>query len=150
MTNLIIISDSVKFAKEIADDVELSALADDRLPSEDEIQAAVDAMNHHLLGMQQDERVILQAAEAYLVPTDVFDAELMTEDAIEAARVDDVLVQARLRSFVWFGSVGLRGFGAALYGVDFIDPRRHHTETAFVPLSAAGARIKQVSRYDES
>lgn len=147
MTELIIISDSIKFAKEIAQDVELSALADDRLSTEDEIQAAVDVMNHHLLGMEQDERVILQAAEAYLVPTDVIDAEFMTEAEIEAARVKDVLVRARLRSFVWFGSVGLRGFGAALYGVDFINPKIHHTETAFVPLAAAGAHIKHVSRY---
>jgi hypothetical protein len=149
MTELIIVSDSIKFAREIADDVELSALADDRLSTEDEIQAAVDVMNHHLLGMEQDERVILQASEAYTIPTDVFDAELMTEAAIEAARVKDVLVQARLRSFVWFGSVGLTGFGAALYGVDFIDPKMHHTETAFVPLAAVGAHIKHLSRDGE-
>lgn len=147
MTELIIVSDSVKFAKEIAQDVELAALADDRLSTEDEIQAAVDAMNHHLLGMEQDERVILHASEAYTIPTDEFDTELMTESEIEAAHVADVLVRARLRSFVWFGSVGLRGFGAALYGVDFIDPKMHHAETAFVPLAAVGSRIKQVNRY---
>jgi hypothetical protein len=147
MAELIIVSDSITFAKEIAQDVELSALADGRLSTEGEIQAAVDIMNHHLLGMEQDERVILQAAEAFTIPTDIIDAEFMTEAEIEAARVNDVLIRARLRSFVWFGSVGLRGFGADLYGVDFIDPKIHHTETAFVPLDAAGARIKQLKRY---
>jgi hypothetical protein len=90
---------------------------------------------------------MLQASEAYTIPTDLLNAEFMTEEEIKAARVKDVLVQARLHSFVWVGSVGLRGFGAALYGVDFIYPRMHHTESAFVPLDAAGARIKQVYRH---
>jgi hypothetical protein len=46
------VSDSITFAREIAQDVELTQLGDDRLSTEAELQEAVDIMNHHLHGMK--------------------------------------------------------------------------------------------------
>jgi hypothetical protein len=141
------VSDSITFAREIAQDVELTQLGDDRLSTEAELQGAVDIMNHHLHGMEQNERVILKASEVFTIPVDVIEAEFMSDEEIEASCINDVLVRARLRSFLWLGSMSVRGFGLELYGVDFIHPTIHHTESAFMPLAAAEARIKQVYRY---
>ena len=84
------VSDSITFAREIAQDVELTQLGDDRLSTEAELQGAVDIMNHHLHGMEQNERVILKASEVFTIPADVIEAEFMSDEEIEASRIKQV------------------------------------------------------------
>lgn len=136
------ITDSIKFAREIEQDLESRGV-----PSEEDIQLAVGQMNKQLYTMNQDNRVILKAAEVFTIPTDEMDIELLSDAEILESRVENPFLRARLRSFIWLGSVGLTGFGANLYEVDFIEPQRHHTESAFMPLASAGPRIDQQYRY---
>lgn len=136
------ITDSIKFAKEIEQELESHGL-----PAEEDIRSAVHIMNEHLRGMHQDNRVILKADEVFTIPTDEMDIELLSEAEIQESRVENPLLKARLRSFIWLGSIGLSGFGANLYGVDFMEPRRPHTESAFMPLASAGPRIDVQYRY---
>jgi len=139
---LIRITDSIKFAKEIAEDVTSKGL-----PSEEDIRSAVKIMNERLHGMGQDRRVLLRAAKVFTIPTDEFEADFLSEPEIQQSIVEDAFVKARLRSFIWLGSVSISGFGVNLYGVDFIEPRHHHTESAFMPLDAAGPRINVQYRH---
>ena len=133
---LVRISDSVKFAKEVADD-----LAGHDLPTESDVQAAVDIMNHHLFGMHHNQRMLLQAGEAYLIQDDAIDLELISEEQIQQSRIENTLMRAKIDSFHWIGSVALQGFGLRVFGVDFVSPKLHHTATAFIPLDSMGPQI---------
>jgi hypothetical protein len=132
------VGDSIEFAKEIAFEL---GLHQQGVPSDDMLVTTLDIMNGHLFGTAQNVRVLLKACEAYLVPTHEFEAMLMPDWEFDASRVPDPIIKAKVDSFEWWATGGFSGFGLRVFGVSFVEPKRHHTETAFVPIDAVDLRL---------
>lgn len=135
--SLVRIEDSIEFARELAIDLELSGA-----PTEGDIHAAVDAMNHHLFGTGANTRALLSAQELYEdLPTYEMEVELLSEQEIQQAKIEQAIVKAKIDSFYWLGSASVTGFGLQMYGVDILTPVARHSNSIFVPLDAVGVRL---------
>jgi hypothetical protein len=80
-------------------------------------------------------RELIKAAAIFAVPDHEADVDMIEEWEVRGSRIDRPIFKAKVDQFVWFGSVTFTGFGLRVYGVDFIEPSRHHIPTAFVPVS---------------
>lgn len=69
-----VVADSIEFAKEMA----LALALQNDLPDERMIRETVNVVNQHLFGTAQNERAIIKAFEAYLIPA--YEPELETYD----------------------------------------------------------------------
>ena len=135
--NFVQIEDTIEFARELAIDLELSGS-----PTETDIQAAVDVMNHHLFGVGANTRALLGAQELYKdLPTYEAELELLREEDIQQAKIERVIAKAKIDSFHWLGSASITGFGLQVYGVDMLAPIVKHANSAFIPLDAVGVRL---------
>lgn len=66
---------------------------------------------------------------------------MIEEWEVGASRIDNPIFKAKVDQYIWFGSVTITGFGLRVIGVDFIEPRRHHIPTAFVPISFVDIKL---------
>ncbi|MFT4532444.1 MAG: hypothetical protein ACI9T8_000467 [Candidatus Saccharimonadales bacterium] len=137
MTKLHIIQDTINFAREIAFEVELRPDP----PSQDQILAALEVMDAQLKDSGENIRSMFGFEAAFLIPDHPLEVELMEEDEYASSVVPASVVKARLDHFEWTDSVTNTGFGLRLFGVDFIEPKRKHATTAFVPLYALDIRL---------
>jgi hypothetical protein len=133
------VNDSIDLAKELSLELEARTRG---LPSETDIHAAVQVMNHHLFGVKANTPALIKADEAYLnLPNDSMDLEFIADTDIQQARVEKAIMRGRVESFYWLGSTAISGFGVHLYGVELIAPRKQFSATAFVPVEAISMRL---------
>ena len=132
------INSSIELAKELSAELE----SRNTLPTEVDIHAAVQVMNHHLIGVGGNTPALIQAHEAYLnLPKDALDVEFLADSDIQRARVEKAIMRGRVESFHWLGSTVMTGFGVQLYGVELIAPRKQYSATAFVPVDGINVRL---------
>lgn len=67
--------------------------------------------------------------------------KLMTDQEVTDAKVTDAIMKGKIDSFEWVGSLSISGIGVRMYAVDFLNPTRHHTETAFIPVEVIDFRL---------
>ncbi len=133
---LVKITDSIAFAREMAIEYELRGNN-----GVEELQATLDIMNHALYGRRDNQRAYVKSLVAYLIPVGEIEAELLTEEQIVDARVDEPIMKGKIDTIHWFGSASLTGFGLTLCGVDFYRPTLRHAAQAFVPLETFDFRL---------
>lgn len=99
------INDSIGLARELSAELETRTRG---LPTESDIYAAVQVMNHHLLGVRANTPALIKADEAYLnLPNDSTDIEFMNDNDIQKARVEKAIMRGRVESFHWLGSTAI-------------------------------------------
>ena len=133
--SLELINNSVDFAREISREVELRP----GLPSEEDLQAAVNVMNQYLWGVKGDIRATFITDEAYLdLPDSPETIELFSHNSLRASRLPEAIVRGKIDSFKWLGTTGMNAFGLHMNGVDVLAPVRLKTTNAFLPIDAIG------------
>ena len=137
MSELILIKDTLDFARELAIDLELR----ETLPSEDEILGALQVMDSQLTGAGEDVRAMFAIERAFAFSDFIPEVDLMSDGEISDTEIGTSIVRARLDGFRWIGSTFTTGFGLRLFGVDVIEPKRDHIPTAFVPIESVNLRL---------
>ncbi|MFZ1301590.1 MAG: hypothetical protein WAQ27_03365 [Candidatus Microsaccharimonas sp.] len=137
--SLELVNDSIRFARELALDLEYRAKADDQI----EVNAAIHAMNEHLFGSQEtltsatDFPTTLRASEAFLdLPDPTQLTERLHRAPLMSSRIEKAVVNGNIHSFRWLGSTGLALFGIQLYNVDILEPHYIKPRNAFIPVRA--------------
>jgi len=130
MAKLEMVRDTIELAKELSFEIEIQDQAHD----EDLIMSALKILNDHHQKHRIGGREMIKAASLFVIPDHDADIERMTDEEIERRKVNNPIVQGSITEFTWFSSVSFTGIGLRLYGVDFVAPRMHHTQTAFVPV----------------
>lgn len=135
--SLELINDSIKFARELAIDLDYRDKSDDKI----EVVAAVRAMNEHLfahkglLSANKNFPTMLHTQEVFLDlpdPTQVI--ERLPRAPLMSSRVEKAVVSGNVQLFRWIGSSGLALFGIQLSDADLLEPHYINSRNAFVPV----------------
>lgn len=137
MSELVLIQDTLDFAKDIAYDLEMREAA----PSEYDIVSALQIMDAGIKGAGEDIRTMIALTRAIAIPSCPIDLSLYSDQELTDYEIGASVVRARIDSFEWLGSLMTTGFGIRLYGVDVSEPERKHIPTVFVPLEAVNLRL---------
>lgn len=132
------VADSIDLARELSIELETRT----SMPSEADIHAAVDVMNHHLFGVGGNKPALIKAESAFVnLPNNEFDAEFLPDSLIEQARVEQAIVRGRIESFHWLGSTAISAFGVNISGAELIAPRKQFLVSAFIPVEGISLHL---------
>lgn len=137
MSKLILIQDTIDFAKELAFEMELRS----EPPSDDDILGALHVMDARLKGAKEDIRAMFAIEQAFAIPDFELKVDLMSDKEYADSVIDTSVVRARLDGFRWVGNIMSSGFGLRLFGIDVVEPKKNHIPTAFVPLESVNIRL---------
>lgn len=126
----------IDFVKEIAMEFECSGGGDELA-----IISALYVMNKAIRPIESVDQAIVKAAEAYELPADDPDVEMLTDEDIRCARILDIMVRGKINCVQWFGSTCLSGFGLRMFGVDFYHPDRQVADVLFVPVETIDVHL---------